>query len=233
MTAPDDNSNAALPDITQVSTGELLRQYYDSLNDYLNAPLPGAQSSQGVPVAASEDGFPGSGMGAGAIFGLGGKYGGNAMPDFSSLATCMTPYMAAGGLVGGAAGTIMVPEDGDVVDSVRAGAMLGSGLGGLYGWQACSPGGGNGSSAGGRLMSLPPGAEESLSDCDPPKDTICYFYDQVPPSKRHPPFSGSHYHLMQYNQSPDGVCHWNDAGVSEQAPPGSIPCTIPRLGGRR
>jgi hypothetical protein len=43
--SPADGSGdvSALPDITQVPTHELLRQYYDSLNDYLNQPFDDTQ----------------------------------------------------------------------------------------------------------------------------------------------------------------------------------------------
>ena len=65
-------------------------------------------------------------------------------------------------------------------------------------------------------------------ECDPPAGTICYFTDRVPPSKPHYPIPGSHYHLFQMNQAPNGKCFWNKIGASRTAPPGAIPCPFSR-----
>jgi RHS repeat-associated protein len=64
--------------------------------------------------------------------------------------------------------------------------------------------------------------------CDPPKGTVCYMIDLVPPSKPHFPIPGSHYHLWQMNQAPNGKCFWNKLDASRSAPPGAIPCPFSR-----
>jgi hypothetical protein len=65
-------------------------------------------------------------------------------------------------------------------------------------------------------------------ECDPPKGTVCYIIDRVPPSKPHYPIDGSHYHLWKMNQAPNGDCFWNKIGASRTAPPGAIPCSFSR-----
>jgi RHS repeat-associated protein len=67
-------------------------------------------------------------------------------------------------------------------------------------------------------------------DCNPPKGTVCFIIDRVPPSKPHRPITGSHYHLWQMNQTPTGMCHWNklEPKASRTAPPGAIPCPFTR-----
>jgi RHS repeat-associated protein len=65
-------------------------------------------------------------------------------------------------------------------------------------------------------------------DCNPPKGTVCFIIDRVPPSKPHWPIPGSHYHLWQMNQSPEGMCFWNKLGASRTAPPGAVPCPFTR-----
>lgn len=72
-------------------------------------------------------------------------------------------------------------------------------------------------------------AEFCLPECNPPKGTVCYIIDFVPPSKPHYPIPGSHYHLWVVNQNPKtGECFWNKLGVSRAAPPGAIPCAFER-----
>ncbi|MFT3820164.1 MAG: RHS repeat-associated core domain-containing protein [Rubrivivax sp.] len=70
--------------------------------------------------------------------------------------------------------------------------------------------------------------DECDKECDPPKGTVCFMIDRVPPSKPHYPIEGSHYHLWRMNQSPDGKCFWNKIGASRTAPPGAIPCPFER-----
>ncbi len=64
--------------------------------------------------------------------------------------------------------------------------------------------------------------------CNPPKGTVCFMIDIVPPSKPHYPIPGSHYHLWQMNQTPSGQCFWNKLEASRSAPPGAIPCPFTR-----
>jgi len=113
---------------------------------------------------------------------------------------------------------------------------------GLGGFSAAGAGGsaaagggvGSGSSSGSAAIALGLThlihkiVEACTKDCDPPKGTVCFFIDRVPPSKPHFPIPGSHYHLFQMNQAPDGSCHWNYLGASATAPPGSIPCPFER-----
>ena len=73
-------------------------------------------------------------------------------------------------------------------------------------------------------------AENTTLTCSPPSGSICYFYDQVPPSTPHYPHTGSHYHLFKMGDAP--YCIWNKSGSDDIAPPGSTPCPFPRKGGR-
>ena len=67
-----------------------------------------------------------------------------------------------------------------------------------------------------------------LPECSPPKGTVCFFIDRVSSSKPHWPIEGSHYHLYQMNQAPDGKCFWNKLEDSATAPPGAIACPFAR-----
>ena len=96
------------------------------------------------------------------------------------------------------------------------------------------PPGGQASSSGSSSSSSSSSAEGEQNcpddECDPPKGTICFIIDRVPPSKPHYPIPGSHYHLWQMNQAPNGKCFWNklDPDASRTAPPGAIPCPFTR-----
>lgn len=47
-----------------------------------------------------------------------------------------------------------------------------------------------------------------------PVGTIGYRLDQVPPSKPHYPYTGSHYHLYKANQNPNNCrCFWGKHGM--------------------
>jgi len=76
------------------------------------------------------------------------------------------------------------------------------------------------------------GKKSKGKKCTPPANTVCYFYDAVPPSKPHHPFLGSHYHLFKHSQAPNGKCFWNKYKVVESKPWFSIPCSFKRSGGR-
>ena len=73
-------------------------------------------------------------------------------------------------------------------------------------------------------------AEDTTLTCSPPSGTVCYFYDQVPPSAPHYPHAGSHYHLFKMGNAP--YCIWNKYGSVDVAPPGSKQCPFPRKVGR-
>ncbi len=120
----------------------------------------------------------------------------------------------SGGLLGGAGGTLVAPGVGTV-----GGAIGGAGIGGAAGAIAGSAAG----NAAGQAL-----CPNNNPQCNPPAGTICYFIDRVPPSKPHYPLFGSHYHLYEMIQAPNGKCFWNKLKASRMAPPGAIPCPFAR-----
>jgi RHS repeat-associated protein len=157
-------------------------------------------------------------------------------PEGLDYAQCMAGYIAVctgiGGTIGATGGfvggTIVFPGVGTISGTAGLG-VAGAGLGATTGVAL------------GNLM-CPKDSKSfttsnlgiSTNSCNPPAGTICYFYDQVPPSKPHKSFSGSHYHLFKHNQLPNGACRWNPHDNVETlvSYPDAIACPFQRLGGR-
>jgi RHS repeat-associated protein len=126
---------------------------------------------------------------------------------------------ALGGIAGGAVGVALGTAGGP--PGMAIGGASGASLGGAAGGAAGAAAGGAAGNAAGQALC-------PQSECNPPKGTVCFFIDLVPPSKPHYPIPGSHYHLYQMNQAPSGKCFWNSLGASATAPPGAIPCPFER-----
>lgn len=140
---------------------------------------------------------------------------------------CVAACIGVGGIIGGGVGSGIGGAAGALVGSLfgPAGSMAGGSLGTQAGSTTLGPlgaivGGGAGGLVG---KAICPDVE-----CSPPKGTICYMIDRVPPSVPHYPITGSHYHLWQMNQAQNGKCYWNKIGASPSAPPGAIPCSFAR-----
>jgi RHS repeat-associated protein len=142
---------------------------------------------------------------------------------------CVAACTAGGAVVGGGLGTVAGAGIG-ATGGAAAGTLIAPGFGtvggGVAGAAAGANVGGNiGAAAGGAIGYV---AGQALCPCSPPAGTVCYMIDLVPPSKPHYPIPGSHYHLWQMNQAPNGKCFWGKKDASRSAPPGAIPCPFTR-----
>ena len=116
-------------------------------------------------------------------------------------------------------------------DAYGLNPAAGCAIGSLVGPAGCIGGAAIGAAvAFGLVLSIPGDTQAQCPPaCNPPKGTVCYIIDRVPPSKPHYPFTGSHYHLWQVNQVPStGKCFWNKLEDARVAPPGAIPCPFQR-----
>jgi RHS repeat-associated protein len=144
-------------------------------------------------------------------------------PDLNCVAKCAAAGGMAGSIIGGALGGA---GGGLLCSPTGPGAFGCAGAGGLAG---AGKGAAIGAGVGGILGNIICSDDTSHEECDPPKGTICFITDRVPPSKPHYPIEGSHYHLWQMNQNPSsGKCFWNKLNASRTAPPGAIPCPFKR-----
>ena len=145
---------------------------------------------------------------------------------------CVGACTVAGGIIGGSAGYLGGGVGGGVAGGVGGsifgpgGTLVGAGAGASAGASYLGAAGAAAGSAAGYGVGQALCPEEK--ECDPPKGTVCYIIDRVPPSKPHYPIDGSHYHLWKMNQAPNGDCFWNKIGASRTAPPGAIACPFAR-----
>jgi RHS repeat-associated protein len=83
------------------------------------------------------------------------------------------------------------------------------------------------------LVKRPPcDNSNNCAPCIPPVGTIAFRIDVVPPSKPHPPYTGTHWHLYRMNQNPNNCqCFWQDLDVAGEGPTPSGTVPIGPAGG--